>query len=222
MPEQVAFCFHSVRPTLAIPPASAWPSQELHAEMVKNLHVEPEWFYEWVKKAVEHWGSENLTVTFDDGFRDTLLPAIWCAQRHKVRTIVFVPTAHIGQLFPYAPYDVIGGQEIAYLAGQGVEIGSHGHQHRDMRRMGKGVVEASLGISKEILDSLTPKGTTTFAPPHGQLTQAMVESANAMGMVEVFGTTLFPAGHYGSRERLNANMDGMRDAGGEKPWPWEA
>lgn len=161
-----------------------------------------------------------MVVTFDDAFRDVLVPAVYIASK-GVRTIVFVPTAHIGQLFPYSPYDVMTGQELAYLAGQGVELGSHGHQHRDMRRMTQNVRLGSLEMSKEILESLGAK-VKAFAPPHGHMDKELIRDALDSGLFkEVFGTLLYPAGHHGSFTRNPANMSGYMTGVGEGSWPWE-
>lgn len=216
------FCFHSVRPTLAIPPATAWPSYELYAEFKDHLTVEKGWFYDWLPKAKEHWGPE-LVVTFDDAFRDVMVPAIWSAIKHEIRTIVFVPTCHMGQVFPYAPYDVMDGSEIGFLSGQGVEIGSHGHRHEDMRKVQIGVIEGALSMSKEILEGLTGKRVRAMAPPHGHFDERLVRLAKEIGYEEVHGTNLHSAGKVpGTVGRWQADMNGYRDLDGvEHLWPWE-
>lgn len=215
------FCFHSVRAPLAIPMAG-WADDETYAAFRDILTVSPEWFYEWLPQAKEHWKDE-LVVTFDDAYRDAMVPALMATQRHKIRTIVFVPTAHIGKPFPRTPYDVMHGSELAYLAGLGVELGSHGHDHRDMRRLPRGLAESHLALSAEILTHLgsQPK---VFAPPHGHLNRMLVEIANELPYpMALWGTNIDLAGKLpGSAARALADEHGYVDYDGHSHlWPWE-
>lgn len=192
-----AFCFHSVRSALAIPAAKYWPSEKLHRQFSEYLTVDPTWFEWWTKQAQKKWG-DSLVVTFDDAFQDCIVPAIQCAKL-GIRTIVFVPTDHMGEVFPYAPYPVVTRLEAAYLALNGVELGSHSHSHTSWLQLSRTAVTmevgASFAILKELLSSIgAAYENIPVAPPHGEFTESMGDLLVKNGVKEIFGTNLGPVG----------------------------
>lgn len=216
-----SFVFHSVRPQLAIPPAHLWPDASIHAGFFEHMTVEPGWFIEWCKSAKGYWG-DNLHITFDDAFRDILVPAIWAVQRMEIATTVFVPTAHMGQVFPGTPYDVMDGSEIAYMHGQGVNIGSHSHRHEDHRYLYGQTLGAHCWMSGQILKGLTGVAPNDIALPHGHFRPEFVPIAESEGYERVWGTNLYPAGRHGSLARCLAGMSGYVDElGVDQEWEWE-
>lgn len=216
------FCFHSVRHPHSVP-LQGWDTDETYIAFRDILTVSPEWFYDWVPRAREVWGNE-LVITFDDAYRDVLIPACIARQKYRVRTVVFVPTAHIGKAFPRTPYDVMHGSELAFMAGYGVELGSHGHDHRDMRRLPAGLLASHLALSKEILEHLDGVlAGRVFAPPHGYLTPDMASIAYAAGFGSTWGTNIDGAGKIPVTEaRALADEHGYVDYEGRShAWPWE-
>lgn len=215
----VRFCFHSVRSRLQVPPAAAWRSERefIDGEGVQSVH--PEWFELWCRKMKTVCG-DNFVVTFDDAYRDCLIPAIR-AVGMGIRVIIFVPTAHVGQLFPYAPYDVMTWDEILFAADNGVEIGSHGHRHDDMTKMSAFGYE-DFCTSVNILRRRV-KYCNVFAPPHGHFNFALANAAERFG-IELWGTYLNSMDHdLSSREcvsfRCLADQDGFLDGeGNPKKW----
>jgi len=145
------FCFHSIRTLPEVPPASAWPSEKHYHEYVKNLRVDPSWYYAFLKKAVAHWGSENLTITFDDAYRDVLVPALQ-AKHMGIRTIVFTSTDMIGKGLYYSPIDTMTWPELGYLHGSGgVEIGHHGCSHIPWSGLSEGFVRGEIRSGAEAM-----------------------------------------------------------------------
>jgi len=221
------FCFHSVRNKLAIPNAAAFPSQAHRDEFEKYLAVDSGWFYQWVEKAHLVWGSA-LQVTFDDGFGDVLIPASVCAGM-GIKTTVFVPTAYIGQSFPYAPIRVVTDQEIRWMAMQGVIVGSHGHVHLPWTERGDGDVEFDIKMSLDHISMLTAMEESQpveppIAPPHGKFLPEHVEMVGDLGGGMVYGTNIFPAGQLNHCHwRWLANMSGYVKYGEteEVLWDWK-
>jgi len=215
------FCFHSVRGRLAIPPAIQWQSQKLHEEFTEKLTVNSSWFFDWLDAAKKSY--EGLVVTFDDAFADVMVPALFSAKM-GIRTIVFVPTAHVGKMFPYSPYRVMSNSELRYIAAMGVELGSHGHTHVPWTELPTDDVAMEMSISKKLLDPVL-EGLTNrqeemvIAPPHGKFGPLHVTLARNAGFKEIFGTYLYPVEMDGAVARCLANMEGyLNEAGEECTW----
>jgi len=218
--EMRVFCFHSVRGRLAIPPAIQWQSQKFHEEFSEKLTVSPSWFFDWLDAAVKMWKDE-LVVTFDDAFSDVMVPAMLSAKM-GIRTIVFVPTAHIGKVFPYAPYRVMSNVELRYVAAMGVELGSHGHNHVSWLEMPIDDVRMEMEVSRKLIQPLVAgldQQTLTIAPPHGKFLPEHIRMTVDSGFGGVFGTHLYPVEAEGATPRCLANMEGyLNEAGEECTW----
>lgn len=181
---------------------------------VRHLTVEPTWFEDWCDYAQDTW--EDFQVTFDDGYRDVLVPAMAAADL-GIPTTIFVSAAHVGGVFPYAPYEMATLQELVYARDRGVEIGGHGHQHLDMRKMSSIQLVTEIQLMERVLGEFELK---SMAPPHGHYDKRLVELLGPR--YTVYGTGIFPAGHWGTVKRIEANMDGFFGEDGiEVKWPWE-
>jgi peptidoglycan/xylan/chitin deacetylase (PgdA/CDA1 family) len=198
-----------------------WSSREYYTQMIRHQHVWPEWFYNWVPKAVKKW--PDLVLTFDDGFLDVIVPAIWATKTFNIRVIVFVPTAHIGQRFPGSPYGVMSKGDLAFLFENGVEIGSHGHLHLVMTLFSRDYLHQIFESSKEVLGGIIGEVPLVFAPPHGKIDMKLISVAKKHGFEQIFGTNISPAGKVdGVYARCLASMEGFVDENGvENKWPWE-
>ncbi len=219
------FCFHSVRTHPEVPHASAWPSERHYHEYVNNLRVEPSWYYEFLRRAIDYWGAENITITFDDAYRDVMVPAMY-SKSLGIRTIVFTATDTIGKGLYFSPLDTMSWVELKWISrAEGVEIGHHGCSHIPWSCVADNHAFGEIRAGADALSERLPGVPFTLAPPHGSYTKDQYEFAIACGFTEVFGTVLYPAGHFGTK-RLLANMSGYRDSiapGSDGiPWPWEA
>lgn len=220
------FCFHSIRTLPEVPPASAWPSEKHYHEYVKYLRVDPSWYYAFLTKAIDHWGSENITLTFDDAYRDAMVPAMH-ARTRDVRTIIFTSTDMVGKGLFYSPLDTMNWPELQWANSYGkVEIGHHGCSHIPWSGLSQNHVEGEIRAGSEAMGEMIRGESRILAPPHGDYTKEHYEYARNHGFDEVFGTILYPVGHYGTARSL-ANMTGYLDPHAETldgcfvPWPWE-
>lgn len=218
------FCFHSIRSVLQ---ADKYDSE---------IRVEPTWFYSWLKKSKECYGYENMIVTFDDAYRDSMIPAIISAKL-GIRTIVFVSSYHIGSYIPKVPYEVMTSTELMYLLENKVELGSHGWTHTSFSRLGrctfenevleslKDIQQLKLAAYFANLDKDPPKMSDKIpiAPPHGEYTIDQYKWLKALSDIEdVYGTVLPPVGNMGIRRLLCSEKGYVEDPSFEtKLWPWE-
>jgi peptidoglycan/xylan/chitin deacetylase (PgdA/CDA1 family) len=213
------FCFHSVMAKTAASPEGHWVSSESYVAGVGVQSVHPEWFNDWCGMAHNRWG-DDLVVTFDDGFRNVLVPAVRCVG-FGIRTIVFISTAYIGGRFPYSPYEVLTEDELLFLAEHGVEVGSHGYTHEDMRVLKHGGRWEFIR-SLEILGNILGKVPTVFAPPHGLFDMELIEEVKRHKGCELWGTHICKECMLPSDPvypRALADMDGYIDYNGD-PCTW--
>ena len=224
---KAVFCFHSVLSQPAVPEGRMWPSDEAYKQYLNHLRVEPDWFYSFVSQAVDYWGLNNIVMTFDDAYLDTVIPAFHCALK-GVRTIVFVPITHVGSKVPGTPLPMMGWRELDFLSRSGVEIGSHGCTHIEWDTLSdKGVHDelvASLAACRSIQKDRKKKTPISIAPPHGTYSVEQHKLALSLGFDEFFGTVKYPVGNRGVRRRL-ANCRGYITSDDspvvEHLWPWK-
>jgi len=218
--EKPIFCFHSVCSLESLPPSSCWPS-ETHFDMFsKHLRVDDEWFTSFIQKAQAVWG--DFSITFDDGYMDCVIPAIFAASK-GIDTTVFVSFDHVGRQAPFSPLPMLRDIDLYHLAEHGVRIGSHGMKHRDWKLLPDNVVR------KDIFDSFNQCQTFDFfsklktsfriAPPHGSFYNNHVDMCTEIGFDRFLGVDCPYTDDYVS-SRVLACASGYRVGDEEFVWPW--
>ncbi len=139
----------------------------------------------------------SLLVSFDDGYQhlaETLPPLI---ERHRLRPLIFVPTALIGRpntwdySHRFCPTNHLDTAAIRSLAEQGVIFGSHGRTHRDLTGLSDSDLRAELADSRKLLQDLTGQAVDAISYPFGRSDPRVRETAEACGYR--FGYTMaFP------------------------------
>jgi peptidoglycan/xylan/chitin deacetylase (PgdA/CDA1 family) len=219
------FCFHSIREFCAVPPPAAWLSVDHWKEYNTYLRVEPDWFLEFLDRAISEWGADGFCLTFDDAYADVLCYAMTAVQR-DVRTIVFAPFGHLGKTIPQSPLRVMTQVELSAASYSDVIIGAHGFDHIDWHQYSEKGVRVHISTAYRALCQFTAgdkvPGPKLLAPPHGSYSVDAYRHALNIGFDEVYGTVKYPAGHLGM-ERYLANRSGYvcRLSAETIPWPWE-
>ena len=143
-------------------------------------------------------GPGSVLATFDDGYahlREVLPPLV---EEFGLAPIIFVPTYWIGRsntwdysaLFRRERH--LNGGEARELAGLGVRFGSHGHTHRDLRRLTEKDRRAELRESKERLEDILGRAVTSLSYPFGGCDTRVVSAAAEAGYCDGY-TMRFPA-----------------------------
>ena len=120
----------------------------------------------------------GITITFDDGYRDTLTIAAQTLADKKLPFTVFVSSANITS----GDSKFLNRQELIELSKiSGATIGSHGHAHSHLAKMSPQDVTSDLKHSKDWLEQIVQKPVTTLSYPHGSYNNDVVHIASEIG-----------------------------------------
>jgi len=120
----------------------------------------------------------GITITFDDGYRDTLTIAAQTLADKKLPFTVFVSSANITS----GDSKFLNRQELIELSKiSGATIGSHGHAHSHLAKMSPQDVTSDLKQSKDWLEQIVQKPVTTLSYPHGSYNNDVVRIASEIG-----------------------------------------
>ncbi len=139
----------------------------------------------------EHCDSENskivsldsasksgVTITFDDGYRDTLTVAAKILSTAKLPFTVFVTSQNITS----GDSNYLSQSQLIELSSiPGVTIGGHGHSHAHLAELSSLEVHNELRQSKEWLEQTIQKPVTTLSYPHGSFNAEVVRLAADTG-----------------------------------------
>jgi peptidoglycan/xylan/chitin deacetylase (PgdA/CDA1 family) len=114
-----------------------------------------------------------VLVTFDDGYRDTLLNAAPILERHGYRAVQFVPTGYVAASAPL-PHEralatrgvlnpTLDWEEVRALEAYGVRIESHGISHTPLSRLAMREAEREIASSKDELEERLARPVRAFA-----------------------------------------------------------
>jgi len=120
----------------------------------------------------------GITITFDDGYRDTLTIAAQTLADKKLPFTVFVSSANITS----GDSKFLNRQELIELSKiSGATIGSHGHAHSHLAKMSPQDVTSDLKHSKDWIEQTVQKPVTTLSYPHGSYNNDVVRIASEIG-----------------------------------------
>jgi len=145
-----------------------------HVELLGELHKTE------TSKIVELDSTDRsgITITFDDGYRDTLTIAAQSLAEKKLPFTVFVSSANITS----GDSKFLNRQELIELSNvSGATIGSHGHAHTHLAKMSPQDVTSDLKHSKDWLEQIIQKPVTMLSYPHGSYNDVVVRIASKIG-----------------------------------------
>jgi peptidoglycan/xylan/chitin deacetylase (PgdA/CDA1 family) len=147
-------------------------------------------------------GRPAVAITFDDGFRSVLTVALPILRQLGFPAAAFVPTRWLeeppetGDRDASAPFELLTADDVRELRRNGVEIGSHGHTHADLGRLGRAAIEAELAESTVRLTEITGERPRYLAWPYGHASPEAIAAAEAAGFEAAFTTDLTTRGRF--------------------------
>jgi peptidoglycan/xylan/chitin deacetylase (PgdA/CDA1 family) len=146
-------------------------------------------------EAVAPGTGKRVAITFDDAYRSVLELGKPILDRHDMPATVFAPSGWIGRDEPMAWQGIdgwVGGphehellplswEQLAGLAGDGWEIGSHTVTHPHLTQIGAAELERELRESKRTCEGRLGRPVPTIAYPYGDVDARVVEATRAAG-----------------------------------------
>lgn len=128
---------------------------------------------EALRRRAEDPAAPVLALTFDDAYDDFALHGHPVLARHGAGSTLYVPTAHVGSVAGWlgpagaGMPPLLGWPELAALAADGVEIGSHSHSHPQLDLLEGGALQREVVQSRELLQERLDAPVASFCYPHG-------------------------------------------------------
>ncbi|HEX8973255.1 polysaccharide deacetylase family protein [Oryzihumus sp.] len=130
--------------------------------------------------------SRLVALTFDDAFADFTDHALPLLGRHRAQATLYVPTAHVGQDAGWlgtrqGRLPLMDWPELRAAGASGVEIGSHGHWHRELDVLPAREVLAEARLSRTLLEDELGTAPQSLAYPFGYTTRAVRRAVHDAG-----------------------------------------
>lgn len=120
-------------------------------------------------------GDLPITITFDDGFANTL-PAVRSLDSLGIRSTVYITTSFLNRPGMLSDEDV---RELAAIPS--VELGSHGVTHQRLDELPRSEIGRELSESRVRLETLAGRPITTCAYPRGAYDRRVRREVVAQG-----------------------------------------
>ena len=174
--------YHKIEKNSDIGITTRHPDQfRLDLEVITENGYTPITFHDLHLK--RHIPEKPLIITFDDGYQsfyDTALPVL---KQHKMKAVIFIPVNYIGQKnnwdvqFFKKKYGHMDKKQIADVAAEGMEIGSHALSHCYLNDMNSEKIKHELRKSKLVLEEITAKEVISISYPFGRVNKKVLSLA---------------------------------------------
>jgi peptidoglycan/xylan/chitin deacetylase (PgdA/CDA1 family) len=114
-----------------------------------------------------------VALTFDDGYQDLLEHAVPVLRRFGFPATFFLVSERVGGTNSWddrhgdPPSRLMGWNDAAALAAQGMEIGSHSRTHPFLTNLSESEMDREIRGSKEVIEDRLGRPVRFFSYPHG-------------------------------------------------------
>ncbi len=110
-----------------------------------------------------------FALTFDDGYMDFISGALPILQQRDLPATLFVTAAEDRARLPGGlARPLVALDDLAELAGRGIEIGGHGLDHVDLTTLDDSTLDDHLARCRDVLEHHAGRAVTRFAYPYGR------------------------------------------------------
>ncbi|MDN3359204.1 polysaccharide deacetylase family protein [Actinomadura sp. DC4] len=126
-----------------------------------------------------------VVITFDDGYADFHTHALPVLESLGFAATVFVTTGWLDDAGPYAagspPGRMLTWAQTEEITSTGVEVGAHGHSHRQLDQLGGPALREELHRSRELLQERLGRPVRSMAYPYGYSSARVRREVRACG-----------------------------------------
>jgi peptidoglycan/xylan/chitin deacetylase (PgdA/CDA1 family) len=115
-----------------------------------------------------------VAITFDDGIESVVRTAVPLLRERDMKATLFCVAGHLGGSGDWTTqprwrpaFRLASAEQLAAVAGDRIEIGSHGVEHVPLHAAGADVVQRELTTSRQLLESEIGEPVRSFAFPYG-------------------------------------------------------
>ncbi|ABD10176.1 hypothetical protein ThrDRAFT_00325 [Frankia casuarinae] len=142
------------------------------AEQLEAL-VESGYHLTGLTDALAHPTRRQVVITFENGFEDFVTTAVPALRAIGASATLYVPTAFVGRratwLDGYTERNLplLDWSDLAALAGEGIELGSHGHRHLELDVVPTALARYDVTASRRLIEERTGRRPDSFCYPFG-------------------------------------------------------
>jgi peptidoglycan/xylan/chitin deacetylase (PgdA/CDA1 family) len=131
---------------------------------------------------------KDIALTFDDGWACFYENAFPILRDHGFSATVFVVTDFIGRKssWDYKLKEHLSWEQLRELSAEGVEIGSHGAGHVDLRGLEEKSLVHEIADSKKMLEESLGKTVKYFSYPFGRFNKRVAYMVRKAGYLKAF------------------------------------
>jgi len=138
-------------------------------------------------------GKRYCSITFDDGFENTIQNAVPELAKRKLPATIFVTSGAMGSAADWWPESspehkekIAAAQQIQSLPSDLITIGSHTLTHPKLPLLSETEAKRELSESRMQLEKLLQRRITLFSFPYGEFTPALLELCREAGYERVY------------------------------------
>ena len=166
--------------------------------------------------------SGSVLVTVDDGLSSVLTEAAPVLRRYRIPAVAFITTQAIGNpdAGKGAGEEFLTWEQVVALDAGGITIGSHGHTHRSMAKLGLDDVREEGRRSKKLIEAHLGREVASFAYPFGMRNDE--SPATAKALAECGYTNIFISQHGAIQQGANPlRLPRIKVEAGEPLWTFK-
>lgn len=119
---------------------------------------------------------KQIVITFDDGYKDIIINVLPILKKYNFKAICFIVSNYLGKYNDwdlrnsnYKKKELMNKNDIFEWINNGMTIGSHSHNHKNLTKLQDDELKNEILYSKEYLENLFSVSISDFCYPFGKI-----------------------------------------------------